>query len=43
MQNMQHQAVYLVLRPLFQDLSLKRGALSSSSSARTKAAVALAG
>ena len=36
MQNMQHQAVYLVLRPLFQDLSLKRGALSSSSSARTK-------
>jgi len=43
MQNMQHQAVCLDLRPLFLDLSLKRGALSSSSSVRTEAAVAPAG
>ena len=43
MQNMQHQAVCLDLRPLFLDLSLKRGALSLSSSVRTEAAVALVG
>ncbi len=33
---MQHQAVFLDLRRLFLDLSLKRGALSSSSSVKLK-------